>query len=78
VPRSAVSVQGESRGRIVGWVYVVHDGKAHRTRVVAGADDGRQVEILSGLMPTDRVVLHPGSTWAEAVPVTVRKGAGAK
>jgi multidrug efflux pump subunit AcrA (membrane-fusion protein) len=77
VPASALSPTIGNSARGIGYVYVVRDGKAHRTRVITGANDGQQVEILSGLRATDLVVLRPGE-WADTVPVTVRKGGGSK
>jgi HlyD family secretion protein len=78
VPVSALSPGIGNASRGIGYVYVVRDGKAHRTRVVTGANDGQQAEILSGLRPTDQVVLNPVGGWGDTVPVTVKKGGGPK
>jgi len=54
VPSSAlVSTSGHGAGV----VFVAHDGRAHRTPVRVGRDDGRVVEILSGLSPDDAVIV---------------------
>jgi HlyD family secretion protein len=78
VPLSALHPVIGNATRSIGYVYVVRNGKAHRTRVVTGARDDQQVEILSGLRPADQVVLHPGARWRDSVPVTVKKGGGPK
>ena len=49
--------------------YVVQDHKARRTPVRVGNDDGRLVEILSGLRPDDEVVVRPGSNLDDGAPV---------
>jgi RND family efflux transporter MFP subunit len=41
-----------------GSVYVIRDGKAYLTPVKLGADDGVQVEVLSGLKSTDLVAMQ--------------------
>ena len=40
-------------------VYVVRAGKARRTPVEVGQDDGTRVEILTGLSADDDVIRHP-------------------
>jgi RND family efflux transporter MFP subunit len=54
-----------------GWLYVVRDGKAHRTRVRTGQWRGGKVEILAGLKPSDRVVINPEDLTGDVVPVKV-------
>jgi RND family efflux transporter MFP subunit len=49
--------------------YVVRDGKAHRTPVKVGHDDGRLVEVLSGLQPEDEVVVRFSGTLDDGAPV---------
>jgi RND family efflux transporter MFP subunit len=39
-------------------VFVVKDGKAERTKIRIGADDGLRVEVVSGLAPGDEVILR--------------------
>lgn len=58
---------GESRGGHAD-VYVVKDGKAHKTRIEVGLDDGLRVEVLSGISPDDEVILSTGSV-TEGTPV---------
>ena len=50
--------------------YVVRDGKARRTPVKVGNDDGTLVEILAGLKPEDEVVIRPGSGLEDGTSVT--------
>jgi HlyD family secretion protein len=63
----ASCIVGESKGG-TGDVYVIKNGKAKKTRVEVGADDGIRVEILSGLSPDDEVILNTGSV-TDGVPV---------
>lgn len=56
----ASCVVGESKGGKAD-VYVIKKGKAAKTRVEVGADDGIRVEILSGLTPEDEVIRNTGS-----------------
>jgi RND family efflux transporter MFP subunit len=58
---------GESKGG-QGDVYVIKDGKANKTRVEVGLDDGLRVEILKGLTPEDEVIMNTGSV-TEGAPV---------
>src|SRR5262249_26303523 len=80
VPRSALTPTASLvDGRILeGMVYVVRGKTAHATRVECGAASGNQVEIVSGLRPTDLIVLQPGASWEETVPVMVKESPGAK
>jgi RND family efflux transporter MFP subunit len=39
-------------------VFVVKDGKAQKTKIRIGADDGLRVEVVSGLTPGDEVILR--------------------
>lgn len=58
---------GESKGGKAD-VYVIKGGKAKKTRVEIGADDGLRVEILSGLSSKDEVIRETGSV-TEGSPV---------
>ncbi|APW60421.1 efflux RND transporter periplasmic adaptor subunit [Paludisphaera borealis] len=58
---------GESRGGRAD-VYLIKDGKAKKTAVAVGADDGIRVEILSGVNPEDEVLTNPSSV-TEGIPV---------
>lgn len=55
VPSSALL--GESDGG-KGSLYVIRGGKAHKLEVNIGADNGVEVEVLSGLKADDDVVVH--------------------
>jgi RND family efflux transporter MFP subunit len=52
-------------------VYVVRDGRAHRTQVKLGADNGLQLEVLSGLNPNDQVVTRYNGAIGDNVAVEV-------
>ena len=63
----AYCLVGESKdGK--GELFVIKDGKAKKTKVTVGADDGIRVEILSGITPEDEVIVNTGSV-ADGVPV---------
>lgn len=55
-------------------VYVVRDGRAHRTPVRVGHFGNGQIEILSGLQPDDLVVTDPGRLPDGAAAVEVKIG----
>jgi hypothetical protein len=61
-------------------VGVVRDGKAQLVRVTPGHDYGDSMEILSGLQPTDNLILSPSDSLTSGSPVQVNdsqaKGAG--
>jgi RND family efflux transporter MFP subunit len=52
-------------------VLVVRDGRARRVPVRVGADDGRQIGILTGLRADDRVIRHPGGDVEDGTAVVV-------
>jgi RND family efflux transporter MFP subunit len=54
-----------------GKVYIVRAGKAVLTPIDIGQDDGLQMEVLSGIKPTDEVVIHYRGTLGDGMPVTV-------
>jgi HlyD family secretion protein len=60
---------GESRDGLAD-VYIVKDGKAKKAQVKVGADDGLQVEVISGISPTDEVILNAGSV-TDGTPVQI-------
>jgi HlyD family secretion protein len=67
---------GESKGGKAD-LFVIKDGKAKKTRVEIGTDDGIRVEILSGVSPDEDVILSTGSV-SDGVPVrSERKVVGA-
>jgi RND family efflux transporter MFP subunit len=61
-------------------VGVVRDGKAQLIQVTPGHDYGDSMEILSGLQPTDNLILSPSDSLTSGSPVQVNdsqaKGAG--
>jgi HlyD family secretion protein len=63
----AYCLVGESKdGK--GEVFVITHGKAKRTKVTVGADDGIRVEIRSGITADDDVIVNTGSV-SDGVPV---------
>jgi hypothetical protein len=68
VPQSSVATQDLKR-----IVYVVRDGKAHRTPIQAGYSNDSEVEVLSGLKPDDAVVVNPEGLAGDGVAVKVEK-----
>ena len=68
-PRTAVSPAAivERNGRLV--LFVVTDDRAVETPVVQGGTLGDLVEILSGVRPGDKVVLHPSKNMKNGTAV---------
>jgi len=64
VPSNALLFR--SQGMQVG---LVHNGHVHLQSIVVGRDNGRSVEIASGLSPNDQVILDPSDSLAEGQPV---------
>ena len=60
-----VQRHGDARGT----VYVVRDGRARRTSITLGGDDGTATEVVSGLGPDDLVVLHPQGSLEDGAAV---------
>jgi len=70
VPSSAL-VGPSNHGK--GDVYVVRDGKAHLMpiTIASGQDNGLRMEVLSGLQPSDDVVVHYRGAIEDGAPVVV-------
>lgn len=67
VPVAALFREGDD------WaVFAVRDGQAHVTTVKIGERNNRMAQVVSGLAPGDRVVLHPSDRIREGVAVTER------
>ncbi|AFL54862.1 MULTISPECIES: efflux RND transporter periplasmic adaptor subunit [Sinorhizobium] len=67
IPVSALFRRGDD------WaVFAVSDGRARATIVRTGQRNSRMVEVLSGLSPGDRVVLHPSDRVADGTMVAER------
>ena len=67
VPTSALFRVGEA------WaVFAVRDGRAAQTGIRIGQRNALEAELISGLDEGDSVIVHPGDTVAEGVPVTSR------
>ncbi|MHC5541389.1 efflux RND transporter periplasmic adaptor subunit, partial [Singulisphaera rosea] len=65
---------GEAKGG-KGDVYIIKEGRAKKTQIVIGADDGLKIEVLSGLSPNDEVIVDTGSV-ADGAPVRSRSQSG--
>ena len=59
------------------FVWVIWDGKAHRQGVTTGLNDGKKIEILSGLSGTEEVINSGQNALREGQPVLAQK-AGAE
>jgi RND family efflux transporter MFP subunit len=57
-------------------VGLVRDGKAVLVAVKIGHDFGNTVEIISGLQPTDAVIVDPSDSLADGMPVRVKSAGG--
>ncbi len=67
VPSSALFRSGD------GWaVFVTRDGRAQTTAVKIGQNNGLEAQIMEGLAPGDRVVVHPSDRVADGVRVEYR------
>lgn len=68
VPTSAAFRDGER------WaVFMVNDHRAQVRHIQIGRQSGRTTQVLSGLEPGDRVVLHPGDKLSDGVRVAERQ-----
>ncbi|HEX4131029.1 MAG TPA: efflux RND transporter periplasmic adaptor subunit [Pirellulales bacterium] len=54
-----------------GAVFVARDGRAVRTQVAVGKDNGIRVEVLNGLSPTDQVIVSSQGALTDGMPVAV-------
>lgn len=54
-------------------VFRINDGKARLTTVEIGRDNGRVAQVLAGLEPGEKVILHPGEQIGDGVSVTERE-----
>jgi HlyD family secretion protein len=69
VPAGALFREGNS------WkTFVYRDGRARLTGIEAGHSDGRFTEVISGLQPGDKVLLHPPDAVKDGTAVKVRGG----
>lgn len=68
IPVSALFRRGDD-----GAVFAVKDGRARTAVVRTGQRNSKLVEVLSGLSPGDRVVLHPSDRVAEGTTVAERQ-----
>jgi len=72
VPVNALLFRGEGpRAAVVG-----SDGKVHLKAVVIGRDYGTDLEILSGIDPSDNIVLNPSDSLEDGQTVHVTKAGG--
>lgn len=66
-PLSALFRNGE-----IWQTFVVRNGRAVRTDVSIGQTNDFEAEILKGLQPGDRIILHPSDKIADGVTISVR------
>ena len=67
VPTSALFRDGPD------WaVYVVQDGRVHRTHMTLGHQTGQEAEVVGGVGESTRVVLHPADSLSDGARVRVR------
>ncbi|WP_263379773.1 efflux RND transporter periplasmic adaptor subunit [Granulicella paludicola] len=60
-------------------VAVVKDGKVHLQHVTIGKDNGKTLEIASGVQASDTIIVDPSDSIAEGAPVQIKtSAAGAK
>jgi RND family efflux transporter MFP subunit len=59
-------------------VGLVRDGKAVLVPVKIGHDFGNTVEIISGLQPTDAVIVDPSDSLLDGMPVRVKSAGGSR
>lgn len=64
LPAKALLTEGQTT-----YVYVVHEGRAVRTEVTTGIDDGMRVEIRAGIDETDQVVVAGQGMLVSGAPV---------
>lgn len=69
----ATTLVGGTRGNKAD-IFIIKDGKAKKTQVTIGADDGLRVEILDGLDPKDLVILDTQSV-SDGAPVQMAQSA---
>jgi RND family efflux transporter MFP subunit len=72
VPHSALRRTGQLR-----YVYVIRDGRAAMRLVKTGLARADRIEVLSGLEPGDRVVVHAARELSDGHPVEARVPDGA-
>jgi RND family efflux transporter MFP subunit len=52
-------------------VGIVRDGHVHLQSITIGKDNGKSVEVATGLSPGDKVILDPSDSLAEGQPVNI-------
>ena len=68
IPTSALFRVGEQWGVFK----VSDDSKAQRTIVEIGQTNGREAQVVAGLVPGDKVIVHPSDTIADGMQVELR------
>lgn len=74
VPRVAFHTESDLRGGALAPLMVVEEGRCAERLVGVSAINGDHVEIISGLISGDRVILAPPTTMKAGDPVEVRGG----
>jgi RND family efflux transporter MFP subunit len=57
-------------------VGVVRNGRAELVPITIGRDYGATVEVVTGLQPTDQVIVNPSDSLTSGAPVQVNKAGG--
>jgi HlyD family secretion protein len=71
IPSTAIAERGAAAGMSV--CYRVVAGRAVRTPIKSGDDDGRRVEVLEGLKEGDVVIANPAARMSDGQAVTIRR-----
>jgi len=73
-----ISSRHRFRLRQAGWEHALDADGAGWAEGTWPPRDGNSIEILSGLRPTDLVVVNPGERWGPTIPVEIKEGGGSK
>lgn len=67
-----IPVEGLVMEKLTAVAFLYKDGKAKRTVLKIGFNDGKNVEVLEGIGPEDRILLAGAMTLTDGQPVTVK------
>ncbi len=68
-----IPVAGLVKEKVNSFVFKLVDGKAKKTAIKTGFNDGKNVEVLDGLRPEDQVLLVGAAAVTDGQPVTVKE-----
>lgn len=69
-----IPVAGLVKEKVGGFVFMLVDGKAKKTAIKSGFNDGKNVEVLDGLGADDKVLLVGAAAVTDGQAVTVKEG----